>query len=429
MNTLNIPESDKPRVVIVGLGFGGLRAARKLINKNFQVVLIDKNNYFQFQPLFYQVAMSGIEPSSISFPIRKVFQRAKNVYFRKAEVISVDSETQQLITKEGQIKFDHLLLAMGAGNNFFGNKSMEANAYTMKTTAESLNLRNSILQLLETNISKPKAEQILNIAVIGGGPTGVELSGALGEMHKTVLPHDYPDLDFNQMKVYLLEGSDRVLSNFDVKSSERAAKGLKKLGVEVVTSVRAEKYENQIIYLTNGETLKCGMAIWAAGIKANKIEGLAENSYLPNGRLKCNGYLQVEQYKNIYAIGDQANVEEAAWPKGHPQVAQPAIQQGLLFAKNLISQQKNKDIETFKYRDLGNMATIGRNLAVVEIGKFKIGGFIAWFIWMAVHLMSIVGVKNRLFIFINWVWSYITYDQSLRLIIKPEAKTNEVSSE
>lgn len=404
------------------MGFGGLKAAKKLINKNFQVILIDQNNYFQFQPLFYQVAMSGIEPGSISFPVRKIFHNAANVHFRKAKALKIDAQNNTLITDNGALTYNYLLLAMGAGNNYFGNQQMEYHTLGMKSTSESLYLRNKVLEMLEENIAKPAVERNISISIIGGGPTGVELSGALAEMKKTVLPRDYPEINFEAMKVYLFEGSDRVLSNFAPKSSERAQKYLSKLGVEVVTGVRVNSFEKGVVTLDNNEQFNCGLSIWAAGIKPNAIEGIPEEALMPNFRIKCDAHLKVVGSENIYAIGDQALVEDTAWPKGHPQVAQPAIQQGSLFAKNLLRAQAGKPALPFVYKNKGNMATVGRNMAVAEIGNFKFGGFFAWMLWMVVHLMAIVGVKNRLFIFINWLWSYITYDQNLRLIITPYKK-------
>lgn len=422
---LGVPATENPRVVIVGGGFGGLQAARKLRNKNVQVVLIDKNNYHQFQPLFYQVAMCGIEPANIVFPLRKVFQKAKNIHLRTTTVLEVKDAENMLVTEAGSIHYDHLVLAMGAGNNFFGNKAMEENAVSMKSVSESLNLRNQVLQLLEDAANGNRKPDDLSICVIGGGPTGVELSGALAEMRKHVFPRDYPGIDFTKMRIVLMEGSNKLIAAMNEKSSQRALDYLKKLGVDVVTGAKVKTYSNQVLSLEDGSEHNFAMVIWAAGIKANPIAGIPAESILPNGRIKTNGQMQVVGTQNVYCIGDQAFVEDAAWPKGHPQVAQPAIQQGALFAKNLLGSQKGKPAINFTYKDLGSMATVGRNLAVAELKGLKLGGFFAWAIWMAVHLMSIVGVKNRLFIFINWLWSYITYDQSLRLLIKPYAKRGD----
>lgn len=423
MNSLGIPDSPWPRVVIAGVGFGGLKAARILANKKVQVVLLDKNNYFQFQPLFYQVAMSGIEPGSISFPVRKIFHRANNIHIRCANIQRVNTSQNSLITDIGEVSYDYLLLGMGAKSNFFGNAIMESNCIGMKSVSESLFLRNRVLEIFENNVSKSEKDQLLNIAVIGGGPTGVELCGALAEMRKKALMRDYPEIDFKKMRILLFEGSDRVLSNFSEKSSKSAAGYLSKMGVEMYTNVRVQSFENNILQLNNGVQFSCAIALWAAGIKANTIEGLPENAVAPNGRLICDDFLKVQGTLNVFACGDQALVSDIAWPKGHPQVAQPAIQQGKLFAKNVLRAQEKMPLQGFQYKDKGSMATIGRNKAVVEMGKLKFAGFFAWVLWLTVHLMAIVGVKNRLFIFINWMWSYFSYDQSLRIWIRPYKKS------
>lgn len=419
---LQVPDSSLPRVVIVGGGFGGLQAARKLKNKRVQVVLIDKNNYHQFQPLFYQVAMSGLEAANIVFPLRKVFHNAKNVHVRTASAEKIDAENKILHTNNGSLHYDYLLLAMGTGNNFFGNKKMEENAVGMKSVSEALYLRNRVLEMLEEAANGTRDPDLLHIIIIGAGPTGVELSGALGEMKKHVFPRDYPGIDFSKMRIILMEGTSKVLAAMDEKSGERAYHYLNKLGVEVMLNVRANSFENNILELDNNAHLKCGLVIWAAGVKPNSIQGLPPGSILPGGRIMTDSQLRVKGTNNIYCIGDQSLVEEAAWPKGHPQMAQPAIQAGTLFAKNILHELNGEKTSDFKFKDLGTMATVGRNLAVAELFGLKLGGFLAWIIWMAIHLMAILGVKNKMFIFINWVWSYITYDQSLRLLIKPFKK-------
>jgi NADH dehydrogenase len=421
-NSLGVPDTTLPRVVIVGGGFGGLKAAQKLRNKPVQVVLIDKNNYHQFQPLFYQVAMSGLEPSSVVFPLRKVFHKSKNIHVRVTEVTGVDAGNNSLKTTAGDIRYDYLLLSMGAKTHFFNNAALENHAIGMKSVSESLYLRNRVLQMLEETVAHTNDNRCIDIVVVGGGPTGVELAGSLAEMKKMMFPRDYPEIDFGMMRIYLIEGSDRLLAGLSPKSSERAHQYLQKLGVDVRFNIRATGVENNSVKLDDGSELRHGLMIWAAGIKPNSITGLPMESVLPNGRIVTDPHLLVKGSTNIYCIGDQAFVEEDLWPKGHPQVAQPAIQQGDLFAKNLLRGLQKKELKPFRYKDLGSMSTVGRNLAVAEIFGIKVGGFMAWVIWMAVHLMSIVGVKNRLIIFINWLWSYVTYDQSLRLLIKPFIK-------
>ncbi|MBS3915183.1 MAG: NAD(P)/FAD-dependent oxidoreductase [Bacteroidetes bacterium] len=427
--SLGVPDSPLPRVIIAGAGFGGLKAAKVLKNKAFQVVIIDKNNYHQFQPLFYQVAMSGLEPSSVVFPLRKVFHGAKNIHFRTAEIQSLDVQRNILITSGGEISYDYLLLSMGAKTHYFSNNNLEDNSIGMKSVSESLYLRNQVLQMLEDSVAGIQSQNTIDIVVVGGGPTGVELAGSLAEMKKMMFPRDYPEMNFDTMKITLVEGSERILSALHPKSSDRAEKYLKKLGVEVILNARATKVENHVLILDNGKEIPHGLMIWAAGITPNPIAGLPAESIAKNGRILTDAYLKVRGTSNIYCIGDQAWNEELQYPKGHPQVAQPAIQGGDLFSKNLLRSLKKQEPKPFHYKDLGSMATVGRNLAVAEIFGLKLGGFIAWVIWMAVHLMSIVGVKNRLIIFINWLWNYITYDQSLRLLIKPFLKNKNQTNE
>lgn len=415
---LAVPAVKAPRVVIAGCGFGGLKLARTLKNSGFQVVVIDKNNYHMFQPLFYQVATSGLEPSAISFPLRKIFHHAANVHIRTAEILEIMPDSKTLRTDRGNITYDHLVLSMGAGSNYFGNTAMEAASIGMKSTSEALHLRNRILEMLEDKVSGAAAGST-DIVVVGAGPTGVELAGALAEMKRHVFPKDYPELNFSEMNIHLLQGADRVLNTMLPESSSRAAGYLQSLGVTLHLDVMATSVENGVISLSNGKQLPYGLLIWAAGIKPFAVPGLPADSVARNGRIICDRFMAVKGLSHVYGIGDQAWVEDPEWPNGHPQVAQPAIQQGALLGKNLLNSLKNKPARPFSYKDLGSMATVGRNKAVVELRLFKFGGLPAWMVWMAVHLMSIVGVKNRLFIFINWLWSYITYDQSLRLLIRP----------
>jgi NADH dehydrogenase len=422
---LNVPKTKQHRVVIVGGGFGGLLAARKLAKKNVQVILIDKNNFHQFQPLFYQVAMSGLEPANILFPLRKIFQKSKNIHIRCTTALQVIPNQNILETEAGSLHYDTLLLAMGAGNYFFNNQNFEQNTITMKSVSESLYLRNKVLEMLENYVNEEHSKNGIDICIVGGGPTGVELSGALAEMRKHAFPRDYPGINFNKMRIVLLEGSDRVLGSFHAKSAERVLNYLKKLGVQVILNERIKKYENYTLELESGEKIPFAMVIWAAGIRANGIAGLPPEAVNKSGRIITDAYLKVLGTENVFCIGDQSLLRDEANPEGYPQMAQPAMQQGKIFAKNVLNKLNNKPAEIFKYKDLGSMATVGRNLAVAEIKGFYLGGFFAWIIWMAVHLMSIVGVKNRLFIFINWLWSYFTYDQSLRLLIKPLRKSTK----
>ncbi len=418
----NIPNTGQKRVVIAGGGFAGLKLAHKLSKSNFQVVLIDKNNYHQFQPLYYQVATAGLEPSSISFPLRKVFQNSKNVFIRLAEILSVDPFEKLIHTTIGKVSYDYLVLALGTTTNFFGNHQLEENSIPMKSVAEALALRNQILQNFEdalTSNDDKELEQLITLVVVGGGPTGVEVSGTLAEMRKYILPKDYPEIDFSKMQIHLLEAGDRLLAGMSEKSSKKAHKYLKRLGVTIHTNCQVLEYDGERVLMKNDDPIHCKILLWAAGVTGNLIEGLPKTVFTRGNRLKVNAFNQVEGFDDIFALGDIAFMTEKKYPNGHPQMAQPAIQQAKLLAKNLQQIEKKKSLKPFHYTNKGTMATIGRNLAVVDLPFIHFYGFFAWVTWMFVHLMAIVGVKNRLMIFINWFWNYVTYDQSLRLIIKP----------
>lgn len=415
------------KVVIVGGGFGGLKLARKLNNKaGFEVILIDKFNYHQFQPLFYQVATAGLDASNISFPLRKVFQKSKNVRIRLGELTKVVPAENKIITDSEEITYDVLVLATGADTNFFGNKQLEENAFPMKSTVEALQLRYRLLQLFEQAhlITQPEElQRVMNIVVVGGGPTGVEVSGALAEMKRYVLPKDYPELDFSRMNIYLLEGGDRTLATMSHKSSEQSCKYLHKLGVTVMTKTIVKDYDGQNVTTQDGKIIPAKTVIWAAGVKGNVPAGIDASLVVRGNRIKTDRHCRVEGHTNIYAIGDLAYMETPKYPKGHPQVAPVAMQQADLLAGNLQLIEKKSDPARqfeFEYYDKGSMATVGRNLAVVDIPKPKLhfGGFFAWMVWMGLHLMLILGVKNRFFVFFNWLYNYFTYDQNLRLIFK-----------
>ena len=415
------------KVVIAGGGFGGMRLAKKLNNRaGFEVVLVDRFNYHQFQPLFYQVATGGLDASNISFPLRKVFHRSKNVRIRLAEIMRINTAEKILVTDQEEISYDVLVLAMGAGTNFFGQDSIATHAFTMKSTVEALQLRYQLLQNFEQALTEkdPIAKQrLLNIAVVGGGPTGVEISGALAEMKKYVLPNDYPELDFNQMHIYLLEGGTKLLGAMSEKSSEQSARYLTKLGVEVMTGALVKNYDGNTITLGDESRIETSTVIWAAGIKGNIPTGINESLIARGNRIKTDRYCQVIGIQDVYAIGDLGYMETPKYPKGHPQVAPLAIQQADMLAGNLRLIERKappESIVEFEYRDKGSMATVGRNLAVVDMPKPKLhfGGFFAWMIWMGLHLMLILGVKNRFFVFCNWLYNYITYDQNLRLIFR-----------
>jgi NADH:ubiquinone reductase (H+-translocating) len=423
---LNIPETGKKRVVITGCGFAGLTLAKKLRNSGFQVVVIDKHNYHQFPPLFYQVASAGLEAASVLFPLRKIFQHYPDFHIRKAEVTRIDPRSNLVITPAGTLRYDFLVLAHGATNSFFGSDDMKKYSKPMKTIAEVLELRNSILGNFEAAlIAKDEAdrEMLLNIVIIGGGPSGVEIAGALAEMDKYVLAKDYPDLEGRRIKIHLLEGTGRLLNMMSEKSSAKAREYLVQNGVKVMTDTFASGCSETEVFLSTGESIRTGMIIWTAGISGNIIPGLKDDCYIRNNRLVVDRQCRITGYENIFAIGDISYMTEDKYPRGHPQVAPVAIQQAAFLAKHLKTTFSGRPSGEFRYRDKGTMATIGRNLAVVELPFIKFQGFFAWLVWMFVHLMSIVGVKNRVAIFINWAWSYLTYDQSTRLILRPKGCT------
>lgn len=423
--TSNIPSSSKKRIVIIGAGFGGLKLARKLSGSDYQLVLIDKNNYHQFQPLFYQVATAGIEPSSISFPLRKIFQGTGNIHIRVAEVENIIADKNLIHTSLGEIHYDILVISVGCDTNYFGIESIKNNALPMKSVSEALALRNAIIQNFEDALlveDESQLQAMMNIVVVGGGATGVEVSGTLAEMKLHILPKDYPELDFSKMNIYLLESSPRTLNVMSEVSASKSRAYLENLGVIVRTNTHVNDYDGNTVRLGDGSVIQAKNLIWAAGVVGNKIEGLKAESFARGNRLKVDVFNKVDGYENIYAIGDIAFMVDQKWPNGHPQVAQPAIQQGENLGQNLLNKLKNKPEKPFVYKDLGSMATIGRNLAVAELPFFKFQGFFAWLLWLFVHLMSIVGVKNRLMIFINWVWNYFTHDQSLRLILRAKSK-------
>ncbi len=420
------------KIVIIGGGFGGLKLARSLNNKaGFEIYLLDKYNYHQFQPLFYQVATAGLDASNISFPLRKVFHKSKNVHFRMAEVKKIISAENlpagrqgKVLTDIGEFTYDVLVLATGADTNFFGNQNLIENALPMKSTMEAVQLRHRLIHNFEDALSAKDEKELLRlltVVVVGGGPTGVELSGAIADMRRFVLPKDYPELDFSKMKIYLLEGSPKTLGAMSEKSSGDSYNYLEKLKVIVERNTVVKDYDGQIVTLQNGEMIDSALVIWAAGIKGNVPDGINKDLVAKGNRIKVDRLNKVLGFQNIYAIGDVAYMETEKYPNGHPQVASVAIQQGKLLAYNLRRMEmKSPHIQEFEYFDKGTMATVGRNLAVVDVPKPKLHfkGFIAWLMWMGLHLVLLLGVKNRFAVFSNWIYNYITYDQNLRLIFK-----------
>lgn len=412
------------KIIILGGGFAGLKLANCLSNKEgIEILLIDRNNYHQFQPLFYQVATAGLDASNISFPLRKAFQESKNTSFRLAEVKEIQAASNKVLTDIGEFTYDILVIATGADTNFFGNTQLKEACFPMKSTVEAIQLRHRLIQNFEDALSTKDAaelQKLMNIVVVGGGPTGVEVSGALAEMRNNILPKDYPELDFKQMHIYLVEGSPKTLGNMSEKSSEQSRKYLEKLGVTVQTGTVVKSYDGDIATLSTGETIGAKIVIWAAGITGNVPAGIDSSLIVRGNRIKVDRTNKIIGSENMYALGDIAYMETPLYPHGHPQVANVAINQGKNLAQNLLQIQKGSEqkLTAFEYHDKGSMATVGRNLAVVDIPKPKIhfGGWLAWIVWMLLHLVLILGVKNKLQIFINWVYKYFTYDQSLRLL-------------
>ncbi len=431
--TPNIPQTDRKRVVIVGAGFGGLRLARMLAHRReFQVVLINRTNYHEFQPLYYQVATAGLEANSILFPLRAIFGGCENVHIRVTNVAGVRTVDKTVDTDLGPITYDYLVMATGADTNFFGQQNIIEKALPMKSVSEAIALRNRILQNFEDALSVETLDErdgLMDVVVVGGGPTGVELCGTLAEMKRTVLPSDYPELDFNMMQIYLIESGGELLGPMSENSHKKSEQYLRDLGVIVRLNTRVKDFDGKTVFMNDGTTLRSNNLIWAAGVKASPLAGLPPEVVGRGGRVTVNRFSQIQGFTDVFAIGDVAMMAEGeVWPTGHPQVAQPAIQQGKLLGKNLIHLLKNQPMQAFTYSDLGTMATIGRGLAVVDLPYLKFSGVLAWLTWLMVHLMAIVGVKNRLLILINWMWNYLSYDNSLRLIIRQKLPAGNLAN-
>lgn len=422
--SINIQRNQKKRVVIVGGGLGGLRLAEDLYGSGMQVVLIDKNNFHQFPPLIYQIASAGIDPSSISFPFRQIFRKRKDFYFRMAEARMVDTEKKILQTSIGKIDYDYLVLAAGATTNFFGNKNIEEWAIPMKTVPEAMGLRNALLSNFEralTCATEEERQELLNVVIVGGGATGVEIAGALSEMKRYVIPYDYPDMDSSLMHIYLIEAGDRLLAGMSQDSSKKAYDFLKSMGVDIQFGKMVTDYRDHKVIMEDGTEIPTRTFLWVSGIRANAMPGISEDHLGRGFRFKVDQFNRIPGLNDVFAIGDQClQTTDPAYPNGHPQVAQVAIQQAKNLAKNIkrINEGHADDnsLTPFKYNNLGSMATIGRNKAVVEIGKFHSQGFFAWILWLVVHLRSILGVKNKMMVLLNWLWKYVSYNDSIRMI-------------
>ena len=420
---MNLPNTDQKRIVVIGGGFAGISLVKKLKDLEAQIVMIDRHNYHTFQPLLYQVSTSGLEPDSIAYPIRKILKELDNFYFRLAEVEKIDPVRKEVVTSIGVISFDYLIIATGTKTNYFNNETIANNAMPMKTVPQALNIRSLILQNFEKaddTLDELERKALLNFCIVGAGPTGVELAGALAELKQNVFPKDYKHLDIKEMQIHLFEGGPRVLPPMSEIASKKATEFLNKLGVHIHLNTIVTNYDGETVSLKDGTSMQSKNFIWSAGVTGAAIAGFDANSLMERlNRYKVNNYNQIDGYDDIFAIGDIAYMETEDFPKGHPQVAQPAIQQGENLAKNLRNLLANKPLKAFKYNDKGTMATVGRNKAVVDLEKLKFGGFLAWFIWMFVHLMALVGFRNRVIVFFNWAYNYINYDKAARLIVRP----------
>ncbi len=422
---MNIPKSSYPRVVIVGGGFGGISLAKKLGHKEVQVVLLDKHNYHTFQPLLYQVSTGGLEPDSIAYPIRKVLQDYPNFFFRLAEVTHVDAAQKSVQTNIGTLSYDYLVLATGSETNFFGNTEIERHGMAMKTIPESLNLRSLILENFEQALLTDdlhERDALMNFVIVGGGPTGVELAGALAEIKKGILPKDYPDLDTRRAQINLIQSGDRILNAMSPKASQKAEDFLEKLGVHVWKDTRVTGYDGKVATTKTDLTFETATLVWAAGVRGALIKGVDGDALIVGGRLRVNEFNQLVEWPSIFAVGDVACAASDAHPRGHPMMAQPAIQQGKQLGDNLVRLLEGEPMKPFKYWDKGSMATVGRNKAVVDLPKFKFQGVFAWFVWMFVHLFFLIGFRNRMVVFVNWVYNYVRFDREARLIIRPFEK-------
>lgn len=422
----NIPPTNHKRVVIIGGGFAGLRLARDLRCTPFQIVLLDRNNYHQFQPLLYQVATAGLNPGSIAFPFRKDFRHTRDFHFRMTEVKRIFPEENRLETTIGDISYDYLVIATGTDTNYYGMENIRQQAIPMKSVAEAATLRNMLLSRFEKALTAEPEEQqrLLNIAVVGGGATGVEISGALSEMKRYILEKDYPDLNPGVLHIYLIEGGGKLLANMSEEASAKSREFLSRMGVKVLLNTKVTDYREGNLWFENGESLPTETLIWVSGVGAVHPEGLPREVIGKGGRILTDEFNRVNGQLNIFAIGDVCLQTDSRYPHGHPQVAQVAIQQGKLLARNLERLRCQQLPRAFSYRDLGTLATVGRNKAVADLPHFKTQGFLAWLLWLTVHLRSILGVRNKMEVLLNWMWNYFTYDQAIRLIFTPGKNKN-----
>lgn len=429
---LNIPETDKKRLVVLGGGFAGINLIKKLSNQ-FQVILLDIYNYHTFQPLLYQVATAGLEPDSIAGPLRKILEGRPDIHFRMLEAMEINPKNNEVRTNAGSLFYDYLVIATGTKSNYFGIKGVEKNAFVLKSIPNALDLRSHIFQQFEAAVmtdNQKEQEQFLTFAVVGGGPTGVEICGALAELKNKVLPKDYPTLDLSRMRIILIEGEPGILTSMSKISSQKAATYLKKLGVEIMLGTLTSDYIDNTVILNNGKKIKTKTLVWAAGVTGNIPKGVPETC-IEKGKIRVNQFNQVQakEADNIFALGDVCQMRSKDYPRGLPGVAQVAIQQGKMLAENLTRIENKETLIPFSYKDKGTLATIGRNKAVADIGKFKLQGFVGWFVWIIVHIMFLIGFRNKMVVFVNWLWSYVNYDRGIRLIVRPYLRKVETVKE
>ena len=415
-------------IVIIGAGFAGLQLARKLKSKHYNIIIVDQYNFHQFQPLLYQVATARLEPSAVSFPLRKVFQGRKDVRVRITRVDNIDTATRQIVTPDGTFAYDYLVVATGCTSNFFGNKNIEEHAFPMKSTNEAIALRNRILLNFEDALSattQQQLEEIMNIVIVGGGATGVELAGALAEMKKNVLPRDYPDMDFSKLTIYLLEGAGHTLQNMSEAAQQKSQQYLEQMGVRILLNTVVEDYDGHVVKLKGGQTINSANMIWTAGVRGNVPAGIPDALIVRGNRIRVNEYNQVQGLPEVFALGDIAYMETKDFPRGHAQLANVANNQAKNLAKNFERMAAGKELSPFVYKNPGTMATVGKRKAVVDLPFMSFQGVFAWLTWMFLHLMLILSVKNKLMIFINWAISYFTNDTTLRLILLPTEREVE----
>jgi len=423
--SFNIPAVDKPRIVVIGGGFGGLQVVKGLKNVDAQVVWLDKNNYHTFQALLYQVATSGLEPDSIAFPLRQIIKKQKNAVFRMTEVSKINPDDHCIETPNGTLNYDYCVIAVGAKPNYFGMHDIQKHSVTMKSLPQALDLRSLILGNLEKAYqtdSQQERDSLMNFVIVGGGPTGVEMAGALGELKHHILPLDYPDLELKKMQIHIIEMQDRLLGAMSEESSKSTQEFLKKYDINIWLKTSVQSYDGLTLTLSNGKKFQTATVVWAAGVNGSVLPGLKEEIIIKGNRLKVDEHNKIKDTSNIYAIGDVAAMITDELPDGHPMLAPVAIQQGRHLARNLKRLLNNQPLKPFVYRDLGVMATVGRSHAVCDLKFLKIRGLFGWFVWLLVHLLLLIGFRNKMVTFVNWAWSYFSYDRSLRLIIRPFKK-------